>query len=127
MLSTTLGGTLAPWRVVRGLTVRGARRVAPRVAPRVAHALVGPQNDPLVFGNPLLSGGGALGVVCAVGFPARGGLPGLYPVVVEDLALELRGYLPIIAEGRAVLDRLFVRRHLDELPPVVHTHDAHRD
>src|SRR5919107_614502 len=117
--SGTSGG-FSPWRSrVSVPCVARCNICALAICTCVPYALAGSQAYPLV---PC-----ALGVVCTVTFPVGGGLPSLHPVVVEDLPLELRGYLPIFAEGRAVLYRLLVCRHLHEPPPVVHPHDIHRD
>src|ERR671917_700694 len=51
----------------------------------------------------------------------------LYLVVVEDSLFELGCYLSVVAEGRALLDRILVRLDLDKLSFIVYTHNIHRD
>src|SRR5215213_4508829 len=110
-VTTELSGALMPW---------GDRAFAPLyIARRDVYARTGLQIDPVTASS--------VRVVRAVGLPLDRSLPGLHPVVVEDLPLELRGYLPVVAEGRAVLYRLFVRCYLDEPSFVVHADDVYRD
>src|SRR5918995_6203747 len=71
--------------------------------------------------------GALLGRVGSVGAALLDGGRTLEAVVGVDLVLEFGGDLPIVIEGRAVLERLLVCCDLDELPLVVDPHHLERD
>src|SRR5829696_7363066 len=70
---------------------------------------------------------GRFTVVIAVGATTVGSVSVLQAVVGVDFVLELRRYLLVVVEGGPVLDRILLRRDLDDLPLVVDPSHLERD
>src|SRR5829696_6691725 len=70
---------------------------------------------------------GVLGRVGCVGAALLDGGRTLETVVGVDFVLEFGRDLPVVIEGGAVLERLLICCHLDELPRLVDPHHLERD
>src|SRR5215217_990308 len=75
--------------------------------------------------HPLVAS--SIGIVRTVGFLLYRDPRSLHLIIVENSLFELWCYLSVVAEGRALLDRILVRLDLDKLPFIVYTHNIHRD